>query len=267
MKKYFGLFFLLIITLSACAAENSQEKEKVKSEIQSLFEEADNRSFDLSFPIEVEGEECYKVVVSGKLKSNRTYDMDTFAIHPDGEKQYFLNKETGAYERFYTTPTFACKTSPDGELRMESVGMYLDGPGGLHSLREMRIIDASTGGVLWSGSSFLMNDFQWSEDSRFVAAGYAGRQWVQTDMIDTKDYSVVPIPDMDDILKAVPGTSKPSDNVPLPTFKAVGWLSPSVICIQFQWATDIDTEVSGQYEYDVINKKMEIKEIKEESFG
>ena len=72
---------------------------------------------------------------------------------------------------------------------------------------------------------------------------------------------------MDDILKAVPNTSKPNNNVSLPIFKAASWLSPSVICIQFQWTTNTDTIVSGQYEYDIINNKMDIKEINEESVG
>ncbi len=274
MKKYFSLLFLLIITLSACTMNNSQEKTNVKSEmepllseIKSLFEEADNRSFDISFPTKIEGEDFYKVVVSGKLKSNQTYPIDTIAVNPNGDKRYFLNKETDTYERFYTTPTFACRTSPNEKLRVESIGMYQDGPSGLHSLKEMRIINTSTGDVLWSGSSFLTNEFLWSEDSRFVAVGYAGRQWVQTDIVDTKDYSVIHIPNMDDILKAVPNTSRPNDNASVSTFKAANWLSPSIICIRFQWTTNTDTVVYGEYEYDIINNKMDIKEINEESRG
>ena len=272
MKKYFCLLFLLIITLSACTMSNSQEKTNAESEmeplfsdIRSLFEEVDNRSFDISFPIKIEGEDFYKIVVSGKLKSNQTYPIDTIAVNPNGDKRYFLNKETDTYERYYTTPTFACKTSPDEKLRIESVGMYQDGPSGLHDLKEMRIINTSTGDVLWSANSDLANEFLWSEDSRFVAAGYSGRQWRQTDIVDTKDYSVIKIPQIEDILNAIPNISRPNNNVPLPIFKAVNWLSPSIIRIQFQWTTNNDTVVSGEYEYDIIDNKMDIKEINEES--
>ncbi len=243
------------------------EIEPLFSEIKSLFEEADNRNFDISFPLEIKGENFYKIVVRGKLESGQTYPLDIIAVNSNGDKRYFLNNKTDTYERFYTTPTFACQTSPDKKLRIESIGMYQDGPSGLHNLKEMRIINTSTGEVLWSASSFLNNEFLWSEDSRFVAAGYAGRQWRQTDIIDTKDYSVIPIPGLDDILKALPHTSKPHDNAAIIIFKATNWLSSSIICIQFQWTTNAGTIVSGEYEYDVINNKMNIKQINEESFG
>lgn len=82
MKKYFCILFLLIITLSACTTSNSlgktnEESEPLLSEIKALFEEADHRIFDISFPIKIEGEDFYRIVVSGKLESNRTYPIDT----------------------------------------------------------------------------------------------------------------------------------------------------------------------------------------------
>lgn len=281
IKKYFYLLFPLVITLSACTINVPQEemdvtsemhpliseKTPVFSEIKSLFEEVDNRNFDISFPIEIEGEDCYKVVVNGKLKSGKTYPIDIFVLSPNADKMYFLNKETDTYERFYTIPTFACKTSPDGNLRIESIGMDQDGPSGLHSLKEIRIINTSTGDVLWSGSSFLTNEFLWSEDSRFVATVYSGRQWTETDIVDIKDYSVIHIPGVEDILKVVPDISKPNDDAPLLVFKAANWLSSSIICIQFQWITNSDMIISGEYEYDIMNDKMNVKEIREESYG
>jgi hypothetical protein len=255
------------IALSKKPASIQWHDAQILNDVKSLFEEAENRSFDVSFPVKIEGEDCYKIIVSGKLASNQTYPIDTLAVNPNDYKRYFLDKETDTYERYFTAPTFACKTSPDGKLRIESVGMDHDGPSGLHSLKEMRIINTSTGDVLWSGVSYLSNEFLWSEDSRFVAAGYAGRQWRQTDIVDTKNYSVIHIPNVDDILSAVPNTSKPNENAPLSAFEAVNWLSPSTVSIQFQWTTDTDTVVSGEYEYDVINNKMDIKVINEESRG
>lgn len=281
MKKYFYLLLPLVITLSACTINVSQEemdvtsemqpliseKAPILSEIKSLFEEVDNHNFDVSFPIEIESEDCYKVVVNGKLKSGQTYPIDIFALNPNENKMYFLDKETDTYERFYTIPTFACKTSPDENLRIESIGMDQDGPSGLHSLKEMRIINTSTGDVLWSGSSFLTNEFLWSEDSRFVATVYSGRQWTETDIVDTKDYSIIHIPGVEDILKVDSDISKPNDDAPLLVFKAVDWLSSSIICIQFQWTTNSDTIIFGEYEYDIMNDKMNVKEIREESYG
>ncbi len=292
MKKYICLLLLLVITLSSCTmgkpnieneplvenepiieseqfakSEPFTENKPIINEIKALFDEADNRIFDISYPIEIEGEDFYKIVVKGKLESNQTYPIDILAVNPEGDKRYFFNKETDTYERYYTVPTFACKTSPDGKLRIESVGMYMDGPSGLHSLDVMRIISMSTGDVMWSADSFLANEFLWSEDSRFVSAGSAGRQWRQTGIVDTKDYSAMEVPQIDDIMKVVPDVTKPNDIDPMPTFRAIDWLSSSAIRIQFQWMTNVDTIIYGEYEWDIINNKINIKEIKEESDG
>ncbi|EHQ89169.1 hypothetical protein [Desulfosporosinus youngiae] len=255
------------ITLVEFGQEAPTDIFSIINEVKSYFEETGNRVFDISFPVQIEGEDCYKIVVSGKLASSQTYPIDTFAVNLNGDKRYLLNKETDTYEKFQTIPTFACKTSPDGKLRIESVGMYMDGPSGLHALKEMRIINTSTCDVLWSRDSNLTNEFLWSEDSRFVTAGYAGRLWRQTDIVDTKDYSVIKIPIVDDILKTAPDISKPNDGYYITVFKATGWLNPSTVSIQFELRTNNDKVVFGEYEYDVINNKMVIKEINEESRG
>ncbi len=207
------------------------------------------------------------MTVSGKLESGKTYRIDTLAVNPNNYKRYSLNKETDTYERYFTLPTFACKTAPDGKLRIESVGMDMDGPSGQHGLKEMRIIDTSTGDVLWSADSFLSNEFLWSEDSRFVTAGYAGRLWRQTDIVDAKNYSVIKIPNTDDILKAAPNILKLNDGFYITIFKATDWLNPSTLIIQFEMRTNNDKVVFGEYEYDVINNKMVLKEINEERCG
>jgi hypothetical protein len=297
MKKNYVLLLILIILLTACtknitfetesekantaetqalkgesdnATETSTVNEEtdkaaeiaaVKSVIESYFEEVGNRDFDISFPVEINGEKFYKIVVSGKLNNNETYPIDTFAINPNNEKRYFYRKETAEYVQYYTTPTFAAKTSSDGKLRIESVGMYQDGPSGLFALKEMRIINTSNADVLWSNDSYLMNGFMWSEDNRFVAATYSGRQWVKTDIIDTKDYSVITIPDINDILKDCPNAEKPSDNVPMPIFQAVNWVTSSVILIHFEWSAENDISVLGEYEFNLDSGKMDIKKI------
>ena len=303
MKKTYVLLLFLIFSLTACTKNNTLETKSektntaetatlkgetdnaaetstvtgetdntteiatVKSVIESYFEEVGNRDFNISFPVEINGEMFYKIVVSGKLNNDKTYPIDTFAINPNNEKRYFYSKEIAEYVQYYTTPTFASKTSTDGKLRIESVGMYQDGPSGLFALKEMRIINTSNADVLWSNDSYLMNGFMWSEDNRFVTATYSGRQWVQTDIIDTKDYTVITIPDINDILKASPNAAKPSDNVPMPIFQVVNWVTPSVILIHFEWSAENDISVLGEYEYNLNGKKMDIKKIESIPFG
>ena len=194
--------WILLSLLSACNAgiPAGKEEEVVKT-IAQYFEEADNRIFEVAYPVRIDNEECYKVTVSGILGNGEKYPIDVFAVNPDYSKRFFYRNDTEQYEPFYSTPQFACQTSPNREWRMESVGMYLDGPSGLHSLEEMRIIDLSTGSIEWSGESYLSNRFMWSEDSRFVAAQYSGRQWTATQVIDTNDFSIITMSEIDDIIK------------------------------------------------------------------
>jgi len=121
----------------------------------------------------------------------KIFSLDVFAVNPDYSKRFFYRNDTGQFEPFYAKPQFVCQTSPNRKWRMEGVGMYLDCSSGLHSLEEMRIIDLSTGSIEWSGESYLSNRFIWSEDSRFVAAQYSGRQWTATQVIDTNDFSII----------------------------------------------------------------------------
>ena len=98
----------------------------------------------MSYPVAIENEYCYKISVDGILDDKRTYEIADFAINPDNNNRYFYNDDTGEFQRLNTTPTFACKTSPDKKMRIESIGMnpeYGDGPNGQYALKEMRIIN------------------------------------------------------------------------------------------------------------------------------
>jgi hypothetical protein len=91
---------------------------QILNDVKSLFEEAENRSFDVSFPVKIEGEDCYKIIVSGKLASNQTYPIDTLAVNPNDYKRYFLDKETDTYERYFTARLLRARPR-----RMENCGL------------------------------------------------------------------------------------------------------------------------------------------------
>ena len=141
--------------------------------------------------------------------------------------------------------------------------MNIDGPSGLHALKEMRIIDLSTGNIEWHSDSYLSNHYVWSDDSKFVAAQYSGRQWTETLVLDTSDFSIIKLPGIDDILKAAPDTPAPNLNIPMSQFTVIGWESSSVIVIRFEWITTSDTTVVGEYKYNVVFWEMEVKKIDE----
>lgn len=61
-------------------ANAESEIEPLLSEIKTLFEQVNNRRFDITFPTKIEGADFYKIVVSGNLESNRTYPIDTIAV-------------------------------------------------------------------------------------------------------------------------------------------------------------------------------------------
>lgn len=264
----------IIINGEVISVDSTQANSKVEDNfnenavnlIKDFFEEPENRSFDVSFPKIIKDEECYIITVTGKTE-NGTYPMDVFAINTKGDKRYFLDKETGEYVRFYGVPTFACKTSPNGKLRIECVGMKDDYQSGLQQLREKRIINIITGEVLWDEPSAYQNKYVWSSDSRFVSIEESGRIWTTTDVVDTTDMSCIILPDLQYILENHPNATKPNDNNPLPLFKGVSWVSNSVIQIDFEWWTLKDTTVFGTYEYNVLEKTMEIKAIDEKSRG
>ena len=216
----------------------------------------------MSYPVSIENDDCYKITVSGALDNGEIYFIDAFAIEPENKNRYFYNGDTGEFTAYFTTPSFACKTSPDKKLRMESVGMYLDGPSGLHSLKKMRIINLTTGKEEWSAESYLSNYFEWSSDSRFAAARYSGREWTETIIIDTNDYSVIHLPGIDDIRFAAPDAAKPNLDAPMSRFAIAEWKSPEIIIINFEWAAnDEGITVTGKYEFDIIRKTMDIIEI------
>ncbi len=254
---------------AGCSPNFNIGAEKAVNIIKSYFEELDNRNFDVSYPIIVDNHSCYKIAVTGKLDSEKTYPIDTFAVCLINDTKYFYNPNTNQFEIFYMTPSFACQTSPDGKMRIESVGMQVhgDGPSGLYALREMRIINMQTGDVLWTDDSHLNNKFSWSENSRYVAAECSGRQWSQSSIIDTVGFTVVVMPNIDEIRRIKPEAAEPNLFVAMPLIRIVKWINPSVLLVHFEWMTNNSTLVTGEYEYDMISKTAKILNIDEINYG
>ena len=274
MKTLYCLLTASLCLLFACAsdkqdkdAQREADLEKAQSRIEAYFEEKENRQFESAFPILVEGQDCCQIIVKGILHTGETYAIDTFAVNPQNDNVYFLDGQTGLFKPYFTAPAFACQTSPDGTKRIESAGMYEDGPSGLHALQEMRIIDMNTGALLWSRNSNLSNVFLWSEDSRYAAIQYAGRQWIQTDIGDTRDFGVIQTPYIDAILTQAPLVGKADPSDPMPLFTVESWPSASTLRVHFLWSTQEGTRVEGSYDYDVARNEMTLVGIAEKPAG
>ena len=142
-----------------------------------------------------------------------------------------------------------------------------DGPSGLYALKEMRIIDLSNGSIPWSDNGSAANRFLWSPNGRFVAAECSGRQWTETDVIDISDFTKTDLPKADDLQKLCPGVSAPNAGAPIILCAIDKWISDDVISVSFRWNTNRDTEVTGEYEYDMSRKSVEIEKADEVSAG
>ena len=270
MRKLFYIVSIMVVfSLSSCAANTSSDtktEEAMLNEIIQYFEETDNRSFEISYPVNIENAEYYRITVYGILNNGDRYPIDVFAISPKNYDRYFYNSNTNQFQRFYNYPTYACKTSPDKKMRIESIGMGTDGPSGAHALREMRIINLSTGNIEWNGKSYLWNRFMWSDDSRFVAVQFSGRQWTTTNAIDTNNYCIINLPGLNDVLELIPDATELNEYAPIPLFTITEWENSTII-IGFKWGTNICTEVIGTYKYDIINDTIDIIEIDEVQSG
>ncbi len=296
MKKLWSLLLAGILFLTGCANSNGEVESNYASNelltitgsalsysvsiesknelaaanlIKDYFEEIENRDFAIWGPIQIAGEDCYKVGVRGRYTDGETYEIDTLAVNIDNGKQYFLNRETEEFEMLSATPTFACKTSPNGKLRIESMGMNADGYGtsGLYSLEEMRIIDLDTKETLWAMESMLCNEFSWSEDSRYVAVQNSGRQWTQTNVVDTSNYSTILLPGIYDITEECTEVAMPDENAPMQQIEIEQWISPMSIQINFEWVTKDATVMKGTYEYNLETGTLTVQEVEENNYG
>lgn len=238
---------------------HSIDEEMAIMLVEGNFEEKENRNFELTSTEIINEIKYYIITVTGKAES-MNYPMDVFAINSVADDEYsimYYDKEKMDYVEFFGTPWFACKTSPDGKLRMESIGMYMDGPSGLHALKEIRLYDIKTGDVLWSGESLLLNNFIWSPDSRYVSVQQGGRTWISSMVIDTEDMSIIKLPEAEEILLFNAKKPKPLEGYT--EFRASEWINNTKVSVDFKWSTELGDEVQGKYEYDVLTHEMDIK--------
>lgn len=216
---------------------------------QSFFEEPLDRIFEVDSGI-INGKEVYIVKVSG-LMENGSYPIDTLAICPDTNEQFFFSNDAQEFLPFYTTPQFSSQTSPDGCYRAESVGMYMDGPSGLHELREMRVINLKSGEAVWSDDSFLDNHFLWSPQSQYVAIQYSGRTWTETRILDIKSGTLIDAPSISEISNMNPEFFPPDEAVGQQIIMPQRWQSESKLHYLVSWATSAGINIEGNFDFDL----------------
>jgi hypothetical protein len=217
-------------------------------------EEIENRVFEISEPVEIEGGMCAQIRVSG-VYENGKYPIDIFAIDPATKETFFYSKTEDKFIKYVNVPYYACATSPDKSKRIESLGMYMDGPSGLHSLSTMRIIDMDTAEQLWVSNSLLNNSFLWSDNSKFVSFVRYTRVSAEAAVVNTEGYSLIGLPFIDDLV-ALDGQNMPDEMRPDPFFVPIGWVTGTELEVGFEWATIDGGFASGSYIYDVSKKEL-----------
>lgn len=224
--------------------------------VQSLFQEPDSRVFRVGEQVELEGTPAQQVAVSGLL-SGGAYPIVEFAIPLELEPPFYYREGGGDWVLFWNRPSFACRTSPDGQLRAESLGMNYDSGSGIHALARRRLIDTATGELLWSDDGCLQNEFVWSPEGRYLATQYSGRYWVDTDVVDTADYSLIPLPALEELLAADPLLPAPAAGRPsMSAQRCDGWESETTLAIAFGWWTEDGVHLSGRYRCDLASGRM-----------
>lgn len=258
LKQFLFRYGVILVTLSLmCGCKSSifmpdtqsKEIQDVLELVQGYFEEPQNRSFTVT-PDILNGELVYTITVSGLLH-NGEYPIDVLSVNVKTGEQFFLSSKNSEFVPLYTVPRFSCATSPSGEFRIESLGMYLDGPSGLHELEEMRVIDLESGDVLWSEDSFLDNRFLWSPNSQYVAIQYSGRTWTESKIIKSYVWSAISVPTQEEILPLCQEFSPPSENAGGVKLEPQKWLHDNILLFDVSWITDVGTEVKGTIEFNV----------------
>ncbi|MBA4687894.1 DUF5301 domain-containing protein [Candidatus Galacturonibacter soehngenii] len=116
------------------------------------------------------------------------------------------------------------------------------------------IIRNSDGATVWNEDGYYSAQFLWSDNSKYVAICVEARTWGESFIVDAENGNVIKLPDLNAISALLDTTSQPDTNRLDPYFKAVDWVNDSTICVDYRFiARDGDKEVSGTYEYDLIN--------------
>ena len=149
------------------------------------------------------------------------------------------------------------ETSPNGNFHIEGIGP--NETIGWPLEYEIRLIDISSSEIKWSTNGRIAQLFMWTDNNRFVAVQYQGRLWIGTLIVDTHNFSTITLPCIDDIIAIHPYVEEPFFQAPY-AFTLVGWESPTVVIIDFEWRTNYDS-IAGRYTYDVLSSVFNIIQI------
>jgi len=220
------------------------------------FEHPESREFYFAGLTEIEGV-TYAVLEAVGRAGAWSYTLATLAIDETGGHRSYRD-EAGAWVPFQNDPWFAVADSPDGQYRIESIGMWHDGSSGRHALDRMRIISLSDGAEMWSDSSVQGNTFHWSPDSRFVSATRWGRTWSESFVVDTTDMRVIQMPGPGDICALEPEILPMKADRGDPYVVARDWESDTELILDIRWTAEHGIEVGVNCTVDVLTGAVEI---------
>lgn len=145
--------------------------------------------------------------------------------------------------------------SPDGTYRAEAYGTNKGiTAAGLYPYDGLRLIRNSDETIVWSGDGYYRVEFLWSNNSKYVAVYREARIYGECFVVAADTGKVIKLPNMDTISAQLGASSQPAANRPDPIFRAMEWVNDTTIRINYRWtAQEGEKEVSGTYEYDIIN--------------
>ena len=241
--------------------------------VKSWFENPDSRDIYVDGLDVIDGIFHTIVEVAGDAGGER-YILATFAIQLEGNRRYYteraddwMDAPDDAWERFQNDPWFAVADSPDGQYRMEAIGMWLDGPSGFHSMDRIRLISLMDGTELWTEEHGMRNSFHWSPDSRFVSATHWGRIWAETFVVDTEDMGVIEMPTSQDLCALDPDIPPMKAVRGDPYVVARGWQRDTVLILDIQWIAEDYRQVDVICTVDVLSGVVEIVEFSAHQVG
>jgi len=233
------------------------------------FSEPENRNFDISYPIVVEGENCYKIIITGKFNDGTIFNIGTFAVNVNHYFDdtsgsiiaYWFNDEANQFELLidgtepflrYSRPT--PYTSPDGNYRLELV----DRDNGL------RIVDLATGEFEWVADEYFYGGLirAWSEDSRFALIELQSTFFVDFVIVDTNDFSSVrlSIKESFDLFSGY----FPYEHAQFENYLGFDkWIDGSILQLSFNTETSGQGPFHGTFQYNAVNNRVSNFEYRE----
>ena len=237
-----------VATISALIRQNLV-LEHFKEHARVRFCEIENRSFDIFYPIVIDGEYFYKIVVLGKLNDGSVYRIDAFAMNIDNNRFYIYSEEINQFVRNSWSTHYRSVTSPNGIYRIEFAEA---GKSRLDMdtifVGFLRIVDLDTGEVLWRSDEIQdsrLGKIAWSPDSAFVAFDSTWIHYTDAIIICTDSFSQVHLLGLDNIANAIADAAGREIEY---YFNAIDrWIDASTLQIRFAVDGPI---IHGIYQFD-----------------